>query len=461
LAIEIQPQPGPQTVAMSSPADILVYGGAAGAGKSWFLVCEPLRHIHIPTFRAAISRQYMSQVFDPGGLWDEATRWYPEFGGVPQFQKHLWRFPSGAEIHFKHYEDERAERKWQGTQIAYLGVDELTHFTEKKFWVMMSRCRSVSGVRPYIRATCNPDRDSFVADYVAWWIDQETGYPLPERRGIIRYMGREGGIVRWADTLEEFQKNWPKLRCRTFTFVDGNLADNRVLTDLDPDYEANLQGMPLVERERLLRGNWKIRQTAGGVFNKDWWQRKDTAPQHFESLVRYWDKAGTITGDYTAGVLMGRLGNQYWILDIVRGKWTPDVRDRQIINTAEVDHQNFKGQVHLWLEKEPGAAGIQVQQQTTSKLARYGPRFDQPIGKGDKVVRANPFSAMCEQRNVYILNRSWTEDFIDEMAAFPTKGVNDDQVDASAGAFNRLVVSISMVPSSYTRGYRNSLDISS
>ena len=158
---------------------------------------------------------------------------------------------------------------------------------------------------------------------------------------------------------------------------------------------------------------------------------------------------------------MGRLGNQYWILDIVRGKWTPDVRDRQIINTAEVDHQNFKGQVHLWLEKEPGAAGIQVQQQTTSKLARYGPRFDQPIGKGDKVVRANPFSAMCEQRNVYILNRSWTEDFIDEMAAFPTKGINDDQVDASAGAFNRLVVSISMVPSSYTRGYRNSLDVSS
>ncbi len=57
---------------------------------------------------------------------------------------------------------------WQGTEIAYLGFDELTHFTEKQFYYLLSRNRSVSGVKPYVRATCNPDADSWVAKLIDW-----------------------------------------------------------------------------------------------------------------------------------------------------------------------------------------------------------------------------------------------------------------------------------------------------
>ena len=444
---------------MSSPADMLVYGGAAGAGKSWYLIMEPLRFIDNPRFKAAIVRQYSSQIFDQGGLWSEAQEWYPKFGGIGFTQRGVWKFPSGAEIQFRHCEDERSLGKWQGTQVAYLGIDELTHFKPRQFWTMVSRCRSTSGVHPYVRCTCNPDCDSFVADMISWWIDEDTGYPIPERRGVIRWMVQLNDTLYWADSEEEIKERFPDVLPRTFTFVDGSLTDNKVLLDIDPTYMANLQGLPLVERERLLKGNWKIRHVAGGVFDRDWWELREAAPSHFDAMVRYWDKAGTETGDYTAGVLMGKVGASYWVLDVVRGKWTPDKRDTQIRNTAEQDYKQYNGMVHLWFESEPGAAGIEVKAQAADKFAKYGVRFDQTVGKGSKVVRANPFAAQVEHGSVYLKTGLWNKDFMDELAAFPTTGVNDDQVDAAAGAFNKLVTMNSMVPSSYTRGYPNPLSV--
>ena len=79
-----------------------------------------------------------------------------------------------------------------------IGFDELTHFTAHQFFYMVSRNRSTCGVRPYIRATCNPYADSWVADFLAWWIDQETGLPIPERAGVLRYYIRVAEKIEWA-----------------------------------------------------------------------------------------------------------------------------------------------------------------------------------------------------------------------------------------------------------------------
>jgi hypothetical protein len=68
---------------------------------------------------------------------------------------------------------------------------------------MVSRNRSTRGVRPYMRATCNPDADSWVAEFVAWWIDQETGFPIPERAGALRYFVRAAEKIVWADRPED------------------------------------------------------------------------------------------------------------------------------------------------------------------------------------------------------------------------------------------------------------------
>ena len=89
----------------------------------------------------------------------------------------------------------------QGAQVP--GFDELTHSTKSQFFYMMSRNRSMCGVRPYIRATCNPDADSWVAEFISWWIDQETGLPIPERAGKVRYLSASmmrlfGEIGEWC-----------------------------------------------------------------------------------------------------------------------------------------------------------------------------------------------------------------------------------------------------------------------
>ena len=94
-------------------------------------------------------------------------------------------------------------QKWQGSQITMIGFDELTHFSEKQFFYMLSRNRSVCGVKPYMRATCNPDADSWVADFISWWIDQDTGYPIKERSGKKRWFVRINETVMWAATRKE------------------------------------------------------------------------------------------------------------------------------------------------------------------------------------------------------------------------------------------------------------------
>ena len=99
---------------------------------------------------------------------------------------------------------------FDGDPPATRRFDELTHFSAHQFFYMVSRNRSTCGVRPYIRATCNPDADSWVAEFLAWWIDQETGLPIPERAGVLRYYIRVSGKIVWADRPEELMQYIPR-----------------------------------------------------------------------------------------------------------------------------------------------------------------------------------------------------------------------------------------------------------
>src|SRR6516164_8955737 len=101
---------------------------------------------------------------------DYGTRaFYPRFGGIPNQRSHEWRWPGAGKIKFSHLQLDATVYRWHGAQIALIGFDELTHFTAHQFYYLLSRNRSTRGSRPYIRATCNPDADSWVADFLAWW----------------------------------------------------------------------------------------------------------------------------------------------------------------------------------------------------------------------------------------------------------------------------------------------------
>jgi hypothetical protein len=183
-----RPQSGPQTAFLASPADIVVYGGAAGGGKSFGLLLEPLRHAQKPDFRAVVFRRTSPQITAGGGLWDTAAKVYPRLGADPNRSALKYRFPSGAEVAFRHLQHEETKHDYDGSQLALIGFDELTHFTATQFFYLLSRNRSTAGVRPYVRATCNPDAGSWVKPFIQWWIDPLTGYPIPERVGVLRWV---------------------------------------------------------------------------------------------------------------------------------------------------------------------------------------------------------------------------------------------------------------------------------
>jgi hypothetical protein len=241
---DIRPQPGPQRAFLSSPADLIIYGGAAGGGKTWSLLLDPLRHIAHPAFRGVLFRRVAPQITNPGGLWDESMNLYPHAGGVPQRSRLEWAFPSGARIKFGHmqYEDDKLD--WQGAQIVYVGFDEGTHFSQGQVFYLLSRMRSMTGIRPTMRLTCNPDADSWIAAFIAWWIDQETGLPIPERSGVVRWFVREGDTIVWAETRAALVAQFPLQQPKSATFIPATIHDNRRLMRRDPGRHLVHRGHP-------------------------------------------------------------------------------------------------------------------------------------------------------------------------------------------------------------------------
>src|SRR6201987_523979 len=298
FAAKIAAQPGPQTAFLRSGAHMCIYGGAAGGGKTAGLILEPLRHVgRIANFTAVFFRRTMPQITNPGALWDESLNFYPRLGGTPHLRMREWRWPRGGKIKFSHLQFETTVYDWQGSQITLICFDELTHFSAHQFFYIVSRNRSTCGVRPYIRATCNPDAESWVADFLSGGIDAEGGLPIPERAGVLRYFVRVAEKIEWADRPEELTQNHPRAadlppgieppRPISVTFIPATVFDNPTLLRVNPEYLAWLLSLPTLERERLLGGNWKIRPAAGLYFKREWCAVVDEIPADLD-MVRYW-----------------------------------------------------------------------------------------------------------------------------------------------------------------------------
>jgi predicted phage terminase large subunit-like protein len=440
-------QPGPQTAFLRTPADICIYGGAAGGGKTVGLILEPLRHVgRVPNFTAVFFRRTTPQITNPGGLWDESQNFYPQLGGTPHLGAREWRWPRAGKIKFSHLQFDTSVYDWQGAQIALICFDELTHFTAHQFFYMVSRNRSTCGVRPYIRATCNPDADSWVAGFLAWWIDPETGLPIPARAGVLRYYIRVSDKIVWADRPEELMRDLPRMqdlppgfelpRPISVTFIPATVFDNPALLRVNPQYLAWLLSLPLLERERLLGGNWKIRPAAGLYFKREWCAVVDAVPAELD-VVRYWDLAATEKTefndpDWTVGIKLGRDRNRgYWLLDLVRARANPGDIERLLLNTATQDSKR----VRIGFGKDPGQAGKSQAQHLVRGLSGF--TVMPAPESGDKLTRFGPFSSQCRAGNVKIRRGPWNEDLFRVLEGFPDLA-HDDEVDACSGALEML-----------------------
>jgi len=152
--------------------------------------------------------------------------------------------------------------------------------------------------------------------------------------------------------------------------------------------------------------------------------------------VRYWDKAGTADGGaFTVGVLMHWLHDARFVVgDVRRGQWSALDREKVIKSTAEMDKQAFPRHF-IWVEQEPGSSGMESAQATIRMLAGWNVSADRVTG--NKQDRAQPYSAQVQAGNVLLLAGEWNRAFLDEHETFPA-GKYKDQVDAAAGAFNKI-----------------------
>lgn len=443
--IVVGPQPGFQVRFLSSPADITIGGGTAGCGKTHAELLAPVKWVHLPDFRCTFFRRSMEEIRDQGGLWDESVKLYLPMGARPLEHTAEWRWPSGARISMDHLQYENTVYHKQGSQIALLIFDELTHFLDSQFWYLQSRNRSGCGIKPYTLATCNPDPDSWVAKLIEWWIDQETGFPIWERGGKLRYFTRIDGEMVWGSSRREVLEAVPAgagvtaSDVQSITFIPGKLDDNPRMMDKDPRYRGKLLAMTRVNRARLLDGNWKIRAASGSYFKRGEVKIIDAPPKDLREVVRRWDLAATEPSetnkdpDWTCGVKMGvTQAGRYVVLD-VKYKRVRSHKVRELVaETAEVDGKPVK----VGIPQDPGQAGVEQAQSYVRDLAGYTVWTERETG--DKETRADAFASQWQSGNVDVVRGVWNDWYLDHMEAFPTSGVHDDPVDASSGAFGKL-----------------------
>lgn len=312
-------QKGGQTDMLSSSADISIVGGGRGGGKSYILLMNALYDITNPNFRAIIFRKDLDDLTD---LIDTSNSIYSDYGLYNRAKNDMtWNFFNSGWLTFSYHNMDFADfhDRYQGKQYSYIGIDEVTQLSFKKFKVLTMSNRNAFGIRNRIVGTCNPDPDSWVAKFLEWWIDQETGLPIPERCGVVRYCFMDGddvSMIVWGDTREEvFEKckdtlmsYWkpeyerygdPKeLLIKSVTFIPAKLADNVALMSSDPSYLANLIGQDDETRARFLDGNWKYKAAGYDLVKIEHMERfYDNAEQTGDGIRRVTCDAALDGGD--------------------------------------------------------------------------------------------------------------------------------------------------------------------
>jgi predicted phage terminase large subunit-like protein len=440
---------------VQSDADVAGCGGARGGGKTTGLLQDPLYDVHLEDFTAVLFRRTYPEIMQEGGLWDSSkrikdrtgTQWVPFYqsvGGDPRESDMEWRFPSGASIRFAHMQHAWDADKWLGSQIPWIGFDQLETFAPRQFWDMFSSNRSLCGAHNRIRFSCNPDPDHFLRDLLRWWIDDDSGLAIPERAGAKRWFARmANGEIIWGDTKAEvYAKCGTDSEPLSFAFFPSTVFDNPILLNGDPAYISKLKMLPRVDRERMLGGNWNVRDTAGTMFRREWFTIVPAAPVGTD--IRYWDRASTeaVNGievrgaSFTAGARVRKCPDgRFYLMDMVRGQFSPLGVEKTLSAVASQDGKD----VLIGIEGDPGQAGVVEAKMQARLLAGYNVKIN--TVHDPKGVRSKPMRAQVEAGNFMLVEGPWNEAFIREAVNYDgTNASPSDQVDAACGAFFLLTI---------------------
>ena len=233
--VVFHPNEGPQTEFLAAPERDVLYGGAAGGGKSYAMLVDPLRYAHKKEHRALILRRSMPELRE---LIDKSRELYPQAFPGCKFREveKLWNFPSGAKVEFGFLERDADVYRYQGQAYSWIGFDEITHLPTEFAWnYLASRLRTTdSSIETYLRCTANP------GGVGAHWVKKRYVNPVDHNTSFI---GKDG---------------------LSRKFIPARLEDNPYLAE-DGRYEQMLKALPPIQRRQLLEGNWDVAEGAAFV----------------------------------------------------------------------------------------------------------------------------------------------------------------------------------------------------
>ncbi len=394
-----------------------LFGGAAGGGKSDALLMAALQYVHVPGYNALIIRRTFSDLAMPGAIMDRALTWLAPWiaaGEVKWHQgMHRFTFPSGATLTFGFLQNKRDQRKYQGLELQFVGVDETTQFPEAQIRWLFRLLRKPNNNTPLAR--------------------------IPLRfRGATNPgdIGHEWVFRRYVDE---------RTRKAGSAFVPAFLEDNPHINQ--EAYDRSLRALGQTLYLQLRRGRWDVKPQ-GRRFKRDWYEILDALPNTPRAMVRFWDLAATgeeeaadagVEADYTAGVLMAvDRFYRYHIVDVKRARRDPAGVEALIGQTARIDGKR----VQVVIEQEPGAGGKFAARYLVNRTLRGFAAMAIPA-RGDQGERVMPFQitsrppASEPYGNISLIAGPWMHQFLDEVESYPV-GLHDDQVVAAAGAYNYL-----------------------
>lgn len=226
---------GPQTEFLAAGEKDVLYGGAAGGGKSYAMIIDPLRNCHRKAHRALILRRSMPELRE---MIDKSRELYPLAFPGAKFKEveKLWNFPSGAKVEFGFLERDADVYRYQGQAYSWIGFDEITHLPTEFSWnYLASRLRTTDPeIQTYLRCTANP------GGVGSHWVKNRYISPSESNKS---FLGKDG---------------------LTRKFIPAKLEDNPYLAE-DGVYEQMLNSLPPIQRRQLLEGNWDVAEGAAFV----------------------------------------------------------------------------------------------------------------------------------------------------------------------------------------------------
>jgi len=391
----------------------VLFGGARGGGKSEACLIGALQYVDFPEYKAGIFRLTYPDLSMPGAIMDRALTWLKDNpllekeGIAPKWDSKTktFTFPSGAKVMFGHVQHETDVGKYQGPEFHLLIIDEAVQFSVNK-----------------ITKLKGSNRKTF-----------DSHIPLR-----IWYTGNPGGL-----SHDFFKVNF----IDNFTnFIDSKYTDNPYLNQ--EAYESIFEDIE--ESDPILYRQWKYGDweavPEGLMFKRPWFTKRTydgLPPERIIKRVRFWDMAATYEedpnkqggADWTVGVLLllGESGKAY-IDDVQFFREDPAETERLILEQAEEDTR----EVILRVEQEGGS---QAKMYVHNTLARMLPGYDFEgrSSRKDKIDRAKSMVSFIKSGNMEMKeNPIWNTFFLNLVCSFPTKGIHDDPVDATSGAYMTL-----------------------